>query len=150
MKGNTMRQLTIYRTTYTDTYDGELVDPDTTEEVVSCEPDELDREDGLTAVDMAVTYLSDESITEPSQSPVPATGPLGSLWWSYVDGDYISNHYTGEHTQVSAHPAGFTDNELHVIAAKLAGTTCPQCDAPGYTTRCATCGYPTRTYGTDY
>jgi hypothetical protein len=145
-----MRQLTIYRTTYTDTYDGELVDPDTTEEVVSCEPDELDREDGLTAVDMAVTYLSDESITEPSTSPVPATGSLGSLWWSYVDGSYTSNHYTGEQTQVSAHPAGFTDNELRAIVTGLTPRTCPQCDAPRFTTRCASCGYPTRTYGTDY
>jgi hypothetical protein len=145
-----MKQLTIYRTTFTDTYDGELVDPDTTEEVVSCEPDELDREDGLTAVDMAVTYLSDESITSPSQSSIPAVGYLGSLWWQYVDGSYISNEYTGERTEVTAHPAGFTDDELRAIATKLAGTNCPQCDSPNYTTRCSSCGYPTRTYGTDY
>jgi hypothetical protein len=114
-----MKQLTIYRTTFTDVWEGELVDPDTTEEVVSCEPDEFDTEDGLTAVDIAARHLADESITSPSTSPVPATGPLGSLWWSYVDGSYVSNYYTGERTEVSAHPAGFTDDELRAIVAKL-------------------------------
>lgn len=114
-----MHKLTIYRITFTDTCDGELVDPDTEEVTMDCDPDEWDREEGKTAVDIAVSHLEDESITAPSQSPIPASGPLGSLWFSYVDGSYISNYYTGERTEVSAHPEGFTDDELRAVCTRI-------------------------------
>ena len=113
-----MHKFTIYTTTFTDTCDGELVDPDTTESVHECEPDKWDREDNLSAVDLAVDYLNSESVTSPSQSPVPATG-LGHLWFSYVDGSYISNYGTGERTQVSAHPEGFSDEEMLAVCARI-------------------------------
>jgi hypothetical protein len=114
-----MRQLRIYTTTFTDVWEGEMVDPDTTESVHECEPDEFDREDGKTAIDLAVDYLASESVTESSTHPVPATGSMAGIWWSYVDGSYVSNYYTGERTEVSAHPEGFTDNELRTIAQRI-------------------------------
>lgn len=114
-----MHKLTIYTTTFTDTCDGELVDPDTTESVHECEPDKWDREDNLSPVDLAADYLSGESITEPSTSPVPAQGPIGSLWFSYVDGSYISDYGTGERTQVTAHPEGFSDEEVRALCARI-------------------------------
>ena len=111
-----MKQLRTYTTTFTDTCDGELVDPDTTEDVQDCTPDQYDTDDGLTAVDLAVKYLQDNGVTETSTSPVPATGSMTGIWFSYVDGSYVSDYYTGERTELSAHPEGFTDSEVRAIA----------------------------------
>lgn len=112
--------LTVYMTTFTDiTEDGEMVNPDRYDTVIRCEPDKWDIEDGKSAVDIAAEYLVDESITQTSTSPVPATGSLQGLWFSYVDGSYISNHYSGERTEVSAHPEGFTDEELREMCTRL-------------------------------
>jgi hypothetical protein len=111
--------LTIYRTTFTDVCDGDLVDPDTETETHDCTPDSFDLEDGLSAVDIAAQFLADESITETSTSPIPSTGPMGGIWFSYVDGSYVSDYYTGERTEVSAHPEGFTDDELRSICRAI-------------------------------
>jgi hypothetical protein len=115
-----MSHLTIYRTTFEDvSEDGELVGTDTLEETQDCTPDSFDLEDGLTAVDLAAQFLADESITETSTSPIPATGSMAGIWFSYVDGSYVSDYYTGERTEVSAHPEGFTDDELRSICRAI-------------------------------
>lgn len=114
-----MHKLTIYTTTFTDTCDGELVNPDTTESVHECEPDGFDTSEGISAVDLAADYLAGESLTAPSTSPVPATGSLQGLWFFYVDGSYISDYYTGERTEASAHPEGFSDEELRAVCQAL-------------------------------
>lgn len=117
-----MATLTIYRTTFLldAVEDGELgPDADTSTETIECEPDSFDIEEGLTRVDLAARYLADASITEASCSPYPREGSMSGIWFSYVDGSYCSDYYTGEHTQESAHPDGFTDDELRAICARI-------------------------------
>lgn len=111
-----MPSLNLYRTTYTEVCDGELVDPDTVEETEDCTPDQWDTEDGLSAVDKAITFLTDEGITEPSDSPNWHRG----TWYSYVDGSYVSDYRTGEETAVSAHlDDSWTDEEARTIYERL-------------------------------
>ena len=114
-----MPHLKIYTTTFTDTCDGELVDPDTTESEQDCTPDECDREDGLTAVALAADFLNSEGITEPSHQPYPRKGSVQGIWFGYIDGSYVSNYCTDERTEVSAHPEGFTDDELRSICEMI-------------------------------
>jgi hypothetical protein len=95
--------------------DGEADEPDFDEPTFDfhvCDPDQWEELDS--AVKIAAEFLTHKGITAPSSSPGPI-GPGG--WWSYVDGSYISNHYTGERTELSAHPYGFTTPEIEAINA---------------------------------
>jgi hypothetical protein len=113
-QGN-MPSLNLYRTTYTEVCDGELVDPDTVEESEDCTPDQWDTEDGVSAVDKAVEFLANESITEASSSQWHR-----GLWYSYVDGSYCSDYRTGEQTEVSAHlDDGWTDDQAREIFERV-------------------------------
>ena len=103
----------------TSTFD--VIDPDQTaggdyaesgwenQEGDSVEPDNLDVEDGLTAVDKAVEYLQDKGATEPS-----STFFHPNLWYSTADGEV--DYGTGEETHHSYFLNGFTpDEELQVF-----------------------------------
>lgn len=135
-----MKSLTIITRTFT-WPDCEADEPDYDEAEFTtqdCEPDTFDREEGKTALHLAVDYLASESITSPSSSP----GPWGpGTWFSYVDGSYCSNHYTGEHTEVSAHPEGFTAREIDAMGAVIAGVA----SLVTYLPPCTFCGAPNAT-----
>lgn len=112
-------QLVVYRTRFTEDaiVDGEYGDADTTREVIVCVPDEIDMEDGLTAVDLAAQWLTDEGITEASTAPNPGPGD----WFSYIDGSYIVDYRTGEREEVTAHPRGFSDDDVRALHIKVHG-----------------------------
>jgi hypothetical protein len=74
----------------------------------SCEPDEFDRADELTAVDLAVRYLRDKGATQPSSS-----FPHPGLWYS--TGVEIEDYSTDEETEYNYHPTNFTDEEQRAI-----------------------------------
>lgn len=110
-----MPHLLIYSKTYLtdEIVDGE-VDGATSEDVHDCTPDEFDCEDGVTAVDKAVEYLTNEGITAPSSSEF-----YPRVWWSYADGAVITDYYTGKCEEKSAHLEGFTDDEARAIYARV-------------------------------
>lgn len=110
----TPRTLRIYRTRFTfEEDDGEQVYaevdehglPVYDEKHIDCEPDGWDTEEGISALDKAERYLRDESIVAPSSSPPFTQGD----WFSYVD----------EREEVSAHPEGFSDDEMIELGRRL-------------------------------
>lgn len=74
------------------------------EEGVIMEPDEIEKEDGITVADKAVDWLRDKGATEASSSDFHV-----GLWYStdWHDTDYR----TGEQTEYSYHLKGFTEQE---------------------------------------
>lgn len=77
------------------------------EEGISVKPDQYDREEGLTAVDLAVKLLKKEGATEPSSG-----GYHKGVWYStYGDTDYR----TGASTTRSFHAYGFTEAQEREI-----------------------------------
>ncbi|WP_256790362.1 MULTISPECIES: hypothetical protein [Frankia] len=110
----TGRHLRVHHRDYYDheVHDGDIHAHGERSEDLDCEPDEYDREDGLSAVDLAVARLEDLAVTEPSGWPFP--GP--HCWWS---GTVTLDYYTGEMRETSAHPCGFSDDECRDIWARL-------------------------------
>lgn len=105
--------------------DGEADEPDFDEprfENFDCEPDTMG-DDNSTTVSNAVEHLRERGITQPSSSP----GPWNKYtWFSYVDGSYETNAYTGEREELSAHPnTNFTHAEVDAIAACVTGIAEP-------------------------
>jgi len=86
------------------------------DEYVPLEPDEWDIEEGLTPVDLAVNYMkSYYGCLEASCS-----GKLGSgAWWTAYTAD--EDIRTGEVTNYSFHPYGFTEEELNEINRRVKG-----------------------------
>jgi hypothetical protein len=72
-----------------------------------CEPDELDAQDNLTAVDLAITYLKDKGAFEPTSTSFS----VGTSYESDPDEDF----QTGEHTHLTYHPENFTPAEEEAI-----------------------------------
>jgi hypothetical protein len=72
-----------------------------------CEPDELDAQDGLTAVDLAITYLKDKG----------ATSSYGSWYSAEPDQDFR----TGNETTYDYHPTNFTPAEEEAILKGVTG-----------------------------
>jgi hypothetical protein len=97
---------------YTDGYmpDGEAPCP---AEVVPCEPDADDIEDGLTAVDIAVRWFENEGPAAWEPDTVP-----GAAHWFSAREEAVS----GE--EVSAHLEGFSDEERAEITRR-ASTASP-------------------------
>ncbi|CAO5187607.1 conserved hypothetical protein [Frankia sp. AiPs1] len=112
----TGRHLRVFHRDYYDDaiHDGDIDTHDEWSEDLDCEPDEFDRADGLSAVDLAVTRLGDLAVTEPSGWPYP--GP--HCWWS---GTVTLSYYAGEMRETSAHPQGFSDPECRDIWTRLTG-----------------------------
>jgi hypothetical protein len=82
------------------------------EEGVDMEPDEYDREEGLTAVDKAVKFLEREGVMEASSS---AFHP--GVWYST---EYsVTDYSTGEEEQRSYHLKGFTPDEEREVHRAL-------------------------------
>lgn len=118
-----MRKLTIIERTFT-WPDGEADEPDYDEPTFDenvIEPDEFDIEDGKTHIHLTADIIIDKGCTEPSSSPGPWRA---GTWFSYIDGSYDSNYYTGEKTEVSCHLDGFTDIEVDAIAAIVTDIAC--------------------------
>lgn len=79
---------------------------------VSMAPDEIDQEEGLTAVDLAVKYLWKEGATEHSSSGFDQGGWY-STGWSTTD------YHTGEEEERNYHLEGFTPEQEREIYDKL-------------------------------
>jgi len=73
----------------------------------SCEPDEFDTEEGITAVDKAVRFLSERCVESSCSSFHEG------LWYSDADGD--TDWRTGEETRHSYHLENFTVEEQREI-----------------------------------
>ena len=73
----------------------------------NCAVDEFD-DDGVTAVDKAVRFLTREHCVEASSSHFHE-----GLY--YMDSDTEQDYRTGEQTQHSYHPVNFTVDEQHAI-----------------------------------
>jgi len=74
----------------------------------SMEPDELDSEDGITAVDKACRYLTRGHSVEASSSHFHP-----GVWYSDCDND--TYYRTGEQIQHSYHPTNFSEDEQRAI-----------------------------------
>ncbi len=110
----TGRHLRVHHRDYYDheVHDGDIHAHGERSEDLDCEPDDYDRAEGLSAVDLAVARLEDLAVTEPSGWPFP--GP--HCWWS---GTVTLDYYTGEMRETSAHPHGFSEAECRDIWARL-------------------------------
>lgn len=109
------RRLSLHHRDYYDheVYDGQILARGERDEDLECEPDAYDREDGISAVDLAVAALTTSGVTEPSGGP-DFPGP--HCWWG---GTVTLDHYTGEMRQTSAHPHGFSDAECREVWRRL-------------------------------
>ena len=98
--------------------DGNVVadEPDTVREeteTYDCQPDDIDREEGLTRVGLAVRVLSGRLyVTETSNYPWSP----GS-WYGACPGDDHGFGMGGAHEELAAHLSGFTDAEEREIFA---------------------------------
>jgi hypothetical protein len=117
--GNTAPTGRLIRTTFSriTPAEGEDEEPDEEhgwidEEGVDMEPDEYDREEGLSAVDKAVKFLEREGVTEASSS---AFRP--GVWYSTENS--VTDYSTGEEEQRSYHLKGFTPDEEREIHRDL-------------------------------
>jgi hypothetical protein len=102
-----------FKATYTVTSEasaeaGDYADSGTIESKdITCDPDEYDIEEGLTAVDIAVLELKKDGAIYPCNSTFhPRT-------WYTTEGN--TDYRTGDETRYSYHPYGFTDDELEAI-----------------------------------
>ncbi len=118
MSDVTMPQIKVYRkwTQWETDGDGDTVgdEPETvkeTEESYSCFPDDVDRAEGLSAVDLAVAVLEGKLyVTETSDYP----WRVGS-WYGACPGDDHSWGMNGAHEDLTAHLEGFTPEEETAI-----------------------------------
>ena len=74
----------------------------------SMEPDEFDVEDGLTAADKAIRYLTRDHCVESSGSHFHP-----GIWYSDADSD--TDCRTGDETRHAYHPTNFSINEQQAI-----------------------------------
>jgi len=81
------------------------------EEGTSMEPDKFDKEEGLTAVDLAVRFLKDQGATEPSSYPTWSTG----TWYRNTETDYRD----GSAKSLYFHLVGFSSDEEKKIYKKI-------------------------------
>jgi hypothetical protein len=79
----------------------------------NCEPDELDAQDGFTAVSLAIEYLKDKGAFQPSN------GSFNVRTWYTTGSD--TNFQTGEETTYSYHPENFTPAEEEAIFKGVTG-----------------------------
>jgi hypothetical protein len=74
----------------------------------SCEPDEFDLADGMSAVDKAMEYLTRQHCVEPSSSHFHV-----GVW--YLDADGEQDYRTGDETRHNYHPTNFNEQEQREI-----------------------------------
>jgi hypothetical protein len=108
------RHIVAYTTRYAAWLEGQD-EPDKIGEdraVYPCEPDDIDREEGLSAVDLAVRVLRGTVYAvEYSASEFQANG------W-YAAETYV-HPYSGEREEITAHLAGFTADQGREIHARI-------------------------------
>lgn len=100
--------ITFSRTTPESAEAGDFSETGYEDEGISLEPDEYDREEGLTPVDLAVKFLKNEGATQPSSSHFHK-----GIWYS-TDWDVVS-YRTGEEEERSFHLKGFSEREEHEV-----------------------------------
>jgi len=119
-----MAKIRVYRkwTQWETNADGDTVgdEPMTVkeeEDTYDCVPDDIDRSEGLTVVDLAVHTLERKLfVDEPSSSPGFSPG----LWYSACVGDDHSWGMGGAHEELTAHLEGFNEDEERAIYEDLA------------------------------
>jgi len=82
---------------------------DESSDTFPCDPDEIDQEEGLTAVDLAVKVL--QYVTEASAYPWQP-----GAWYS--DEAYV-RPYSGETEEITYHLHGFSDEEQRAIVTRV-------------------------------
>ena len=93
--------------------DGDFSETGVVDEGISLEPDEDEREDGLTAVDLAVKLLKHEGATQPS-----STHFHKGIW--YASGFEVVSYRTGEEEERTFHLKGFTEREEREVFNEVA------------------------------
>jgi hypothetical protein len=107
--------ITFARTTPESTEQGDFSETGwIDEEGVSMLPDEFDEEEGISAADKAVKFLTNEGAVHPSSSDF-YPGTWWSTEWSTVD------HRTGEDEERNFHLKGFTEEEERQIWIAIRG-----------------------------
>lgn len=104
--------ITFSRTTPESVEAGDFSETGFVEEDYSVEPDEHDREEGLTAVDLVVKLLKYEGATEPS-----STHFHKGIWYS-TSWEVVS-YRTGEEEERSFHLRGFSEREEHEVWSEI-------------------------------
>ena len=85
---------------------------DKPEEGFSCEPDEDDIVYDSSAIELAVAYLTDKGVSEPSSSCFHA-----GIWYSTES--TVEDYSTNEHVRYSFHLDGFTGDEEQAIYTRV-------------------------------
>jgi hypothetical protein len=114
-----MAKIRVYRnwTVWENEGDDEPTTVKESEETYDCVPDEIDRSEGLTVVDLAVAVLETKLyVTEPSSSP----GFHPGIWYSACLGPDHSWGMGGADEDLTAHLEGFNEDELRAIWKDLA------------------------------
>jgi hypothetical protein len=93
--------------------DGDFSDTGVVDEGVSLEPDKWEREEGFTAVDLAVKLLQKAGATEPSSSHFHK-----GIW--YATGFEVVSYRTGEEEERTYHLKGFTEREEREVFDAIA------------------------------
>ena len=91
---------------------GDIEDQGWEEQDIFMEPDEYDSDDGITAADKAIEFISDRGPVEPSSS---VFGP--GVWYTTTDSE--KDFRTGSETRYSFHLNNFTTEEERQIFNKL-------------------------------
>jgi len=95
--------------------DGDVAERGWIDEEGHCtDPDDYDREEGHTAVDLAVEFLRSETGAGGME---PSSGALSEFDW-FTSYGYI-DYSTGAEESRSYHPYGFTPDELDEIAKRI-------------------------------
>ncbi len=115
MSEETGRRFDVYTVTYAPWEEGADEREKTGEghRVHPCEPDDIDRDEGLSAVDIAVTALRTKLFaTDYSASEWQRHG-----WWSSTQP--YEHAYTGELEEVTVHLRDFTEDESREIYRRV-------------------------------
>lgn len=83
------------------------------EDGVSMKPDKVDTQDGITAVDKAISFLRSESAREPS-----STAFHSGVW--YTNEEYDTDYSTGAVESRSYHLKGFSEAEEEAVYRAIA------------------------------
>ena len=104
--------ITFSRTTPESAEAGDFSETGFEDEGISLEPDKYDREDGLTAVDLAVKMLKTEDADEPS-----STRFHKGIWYS--TSWQVVSYRTGEEEERSFHLKGFSEREEREVFEEM-------------------------------
>jgi len=109
------RHIQVYYQTITpeSAKDGDYADGGE-EDIIDCEPDKYDIDEGITAVELAVEALRKGGATEPSSSQFHK-----KIWYSTPDAE--ENYRTGEMTYYTYHLHNFHESEELAVFMLMTG-----------------------------